>query len=77
MTNLIPAPIKVMARVLLLCAPVFTLAGCLQPEAAPAPGPCNACAAMDRANAAYALAQKAEADALSARTTTYQHSLYK
>jgi hypothetical protein len=77
MTNLIPAPVKVMARVLLLCAPAFTLAGCLQPAAAPAPGPCNACAAMDRANAAYALAQKAEADALAARTTTYQRSLYK
>ncbi|HEX3884878.1 MAG TPA: hypothetical protein VHW66_19650 [Stellaceae bacterium] len=77
MTNPIPAPIKVMARVLLLCAPAFTLAGCLQPAPAVAPGPCDACAAMSRANEAYALAQKADADALAARTTTYQRSLYK
>lgn len=77
MTNSIPASIKVMARVLLVCAPAFTLAGCLQPAAAPPPAACNACEALERANAAYALAQKAEADALAARATTYQHSLYK
>ncbi len=77
MTNHIPTSIKVMARVLLLCAPAFTLAGCLQPAAAPGPGACNACEALQRANDAYALAQKAEADAIAARTTTYQRSLYK
>ena len=77
MTNPIPVPIKMMARVLLLCAPAFTIAACVPPPPAPAPGACNACEAMERANAAYALAQKAEADALAARTTTYQHSLYK
>jgi hypothetical protein len=77
MTIHIPASIKAMARVVLLCAPALTLAGCLQPAAAPAPGGCNACEAMERANAAYALAQKAESDALAARTTTYQRSLYK
>jgi hypothetical protein len=33
MTNSVPASIKVMARVLLVCAPAFTLAGCLQPAA--------------------------------------------
>lgn len=77
MTNLIPAPIKVMTRVLLLAAPAFMIAACAPPPPPPPPSTCNACEALERANAAYALAQKAEADALAARSTTYQRSLYK
>lgn len=76
MTSPIPAPVKMMARVLLLAAPAFTIAACAPPPPPP-PAACNACEAMERANAAYALAQKAEADALAARTTTYHRSLYK
>jgi hypothetical protein len=70
MTKSIPAITLLGASMLLLgaCAPV------------PPPAACNACAAMDRANAAYALAQQAESDAQAARTATttmYQRTLHK
>jgi hypothetical protein len=48
--------------------------------APPPPPPCDACAAMARANAAYDLAAKAEADAqtaISQSSTMYQRSLHK
>ena len=45
-----------------------------------APPPCDACAAMNRANEAYALAQQAENDAQAAKaaaSTMYQRTLHK
>ncbi len=69
-------PIK-LTHVLVLCAPALMLGACAQP--APAGG-ITAEQAMARANEAYSLAQKAEADAQAARTAAssmYQRSLYK
>ena len=70
---------KIIPVIALLGASMLLLQAC-----APAPvavaETCNACAAMERANAAYALAQQAENDAQAARaatTTMYQRSLHK
>jgi hypothetical protein len=67
------------ASVLLLSAPLFLGACAPAPPPAPPPGP-TAAEAMDRANAAYALAQQAENDAQAAKvaaSTMYQRSLHK
>lgn len=77
MTKSIPATAIKVASVLALTAPLFL--GACAPTPPPAPA-CNACAAMDRANAAYALAQQAENDAQAAKvaaSTMYQRSLHK
>ena len=77
MNNPIKAPIK-LTRVLLLCSPALLLGGCLQPV--PVVGGVTADQAMARANQAYDLAARAEADAQAARTasaTMYQRSMYK
>ncbi|HXC26868.1 MAG TPA: hypothetical protein VNV38_02860 [Stellaceae bacterium] len=68
-----------LASVLLLSAPLFLGACAPTPPPAPPPGP-TAAEAMDRANAAYALAQQAESDAQAAKvaaSTMYQRSLHK
>jgi len=79
MTKSIPAVMfKTVSGVLVLSAPLL-LGACAPAPAAP-PAACNACAAMDRANAAYALAQQAENDAQAAKvaaSTMYQRSLHK
>jgi hypothetical protein len=77
MTKITPAVVMKLASVLVLGTPL--LLGACAPVVA-APPPCNACAAMDRANAAYALAQQAENDAQAARaasSTMYQRTLHK
>lgn len=78
MTKSIPAVFKVVPSVLVLSAPL--LLGACAPPPPPPVAACNACAAMDRANAAYALAQQAENDAQAAKvaaSTMYQRSLHK
>jgi hypothetical protein len=70
MTN----PVKIVA----VCGSMLLLAACAPAPAAPPP--CDACAAMSRANEAYNLAQQAEADAQAAKTaasTMYNRSLHK
>jgi hypothetical protein len=55
------------------------MVGAWAPARAPPP-PCDACAAMSRANEAYALAQQAENDAQAAKvaaSTMYQRTLHK
>jgi hypothetical protein len=78
MTKSIPAVMfRVVSGVLVVSAPL--LLGACQPAPA-APPPCDACAAMNRANEAYALAQQAESDAQAAKvaaSTMYQRSLHK
>jgi hypothetical protein len=78
MTKITPAVVVKLASVLVLGSPL--LLGACAPVAAGPPAPCNACAAMDRANAAYALAQQAENDAQAAKaaaSTMYQRTLHK
>ena len=68
-----------LASVLLLGAPLLLGACAPAPPPAPPPGP-TAAEAMERANAAYALAQQAENDAQAAKvaaSTMYQRSLHK
>ena len=65
-------------RLGLVCSGLLLVAACAPAPAAPPP--CDACAAMSRANEAYALAQKAEEDAQAARqaaSSMYQRSLHK
>lgn len=78
MTKSIPATAIKVASVLALGAPLF-LGACAPTPPPPPPGP-TAAEAMDRANAAYALAQQAENDAQAAKvaaSTMYQRSLHK
>jgi hypothetical protein len=79
MTKSIPAVMfRVVSGVLVVSAPLL-LGACAPAPAAPPPGP-TAAEAMDRANAAYALAQQAENDAQAAKvaaSTMYQRSLHK
>ena len=59
---------------------VALLGGSLLLGACAPPPPCDACTAMARANAAYDLASKAEADAQAAiaqANTMYQRTLHK
>jgi len=61
----------------LLGASMLLLNACAPAPAAPV---CDACAAMNRANEAYALAQQAEADAQAAKaaaSSMYQRTLHK
>ncbi len=61
----------------LLGGSLLLLGACAPP---PPPPSCDACAAMARANAAYDLAAKAEADAqtaISQSSAMYQRSLHK
>jgi hypothetical protein len=78
MTKSIPAvALKIVSGALVISAPLFL--GACAPTPAPAPA-CDACAAMNRANEAYALAQQAENDAQAAKvaaSTMYQRSLHK
>lgn len=78
MTKRFPAVMfRVVSGVLVVSAPL--LLGACTPAPA-APPPCDACAAMNRANEAYALAQQAESDAQAAKvaaSTMYQRSLHK
>ena len=80
MTKSIPAVMfRVVSSAMILGAPLL-LGACTPAPAAPPPEACNACAAMDRANAAYALAQQAENDAQAAKvaaSTMYQRTLHK
>jgi len=79
MKNPIKAPFK-LARVLLLGSPALLLGGCLQPAPGGVVVGVTADQAMARANQAYDLAARAEADAQAARTasaTMYQRSMYK
>jgi hypothetical protein len=79
MTKSIPAVMfRVVSGVLVVSAPL--LLGACAPAPAAAPPACDACAAMSRANEAYALAQQAESDAQAAKvaaSTMYQRSLHK
>lgn len=78
MTKPIPAAAIKVASVLVLGAPLL-LGACAPAPPPPPPGP-TAAEAMDRANAAYALAQQAENDAQAAKvaaSTMYQRSLHK
>jgi hypothetical protein len=79
MTKSIPAVMfKAMTGVVVVSAPLL-LGACAPAPAAPPPGP-TAAEAMDRANAAYALAQQAENDAQAAKvaaSTMYQRTLHK
>lgn len=78
MTKSIPAVMfKVVSGVLVVSAPLLLGACAPAPAAVPA---CDACAAMNRANEAYALAQQAESDAQAAKvaaSTMYQRTLHK
>jgi hypothetical protein len=78
MTKSFPAvALRVVSGALVLSAPL--LLGACAPAPAPPP-PCDACAAMSRANEAYALAQQAENDAQAAKvaaSTMYQRTLHK
>jgi len=72
--------IKSIPALALLGGSALLLGACAPPPPPPPPQACNACAAMDRANAAYALAQQAENDAQAAKaaaSTMYQRSLHK
>ena len=79
MTKSISAVVfRVVSGVLVVSAPLL-LGACAPAPAAPAPA-CDACAAMNRANEAYALAQQAESDAQAAKvaaSTMYQRTLHK
>ena len=78
MTKITSAVVVKLAGVLVLASPLL-LGACAPAPAAPPPA-CNACAAMNRANEAYALAQQAESDAQAAKvaaSTMYQRTLHK
>jgi hypothetical protein len=78
MTKSIPATAIKVASVLAFGAPLFL--GACAPTPPPPPAGPTAAEAMDRANAAYALAQQAENDAQAAKvaaSTMYQRSLHK
>jgi hypothetical protein len=77
MTKSFPVALKLVSGALVLSAPLFL--GACAPAPAPTPA-CDACAAMNRANEAYALAQQAENDAQAAKvaaSTMYQRTLHK
>ncbi|HTW51249.1 MAG TPA: hypothetical protein VME45_05070 [Stellaceae bacterium] len=79
MTKSIPAVMfRVVSGAVIVGAPL--LLGACAPPPPPPVAACSACAAMDRANAAYALAQQAENDAQAAKvaaSTMYQRTLHK
>jgi hypothetical protein len=69
-----------LVRAALLCAPALLVAACAPPPPSTVVVGVTADQAMERANAAYALAQQAEADAQAARvaaSTMYNRSLHK